>query len=135
MIETLIGTTILPAILPALTDGLKLGIRKVLGAPMTKPKTVEEEVKLIQANTERLRAIAELDKPEVGIHPFVANYRALFRYVLATLVIGSTMLLTFVSLDDPTVKNYTITYMFDMARSAFFFAYGDRVYRNLKKGG
>lgn len=122
-------TTLLPALITPMADGLRGAISRWTGGAGAKPQNVNEAIKLMEAKTERLRALADLDKPAGNISPWVANLRASSRYIAAFMVIlngcgqaawGS----------DPATVALSIT----MAESGFFFLFGDRVYLHLKRG-
>lgn len=127
MIELLL-TTVLPALLPAVGDGIKAGINKLTGTAPATPQTVEDAIALMQAQTERLRALAELDKPAGAIAPWVANLRASSRYVAVFILILNGIGQAAWG-NDPTVINLSL----QMAQSGFFFLFGDRVYLHLKR--
>lgn len=136
-------TLLLPAIAPAAMDILKnvgTGVtQKLFGG--TKPVSVAEQIQLMQAETERLKAVAELDKPSENISPWVANLRGSFRYIAAAAIIIFTFILTlifvFMTYSDP--KNTNIEYIIpfvdmfaQLSASVFSFMFGDRVYIGLK---
>ena len=119
---------ILPALLPALADGFRGLFQKLFGG--TKPISVDEQVKLMQAEIEKLKAIAELDKPYGEISRWVADLRASFRYLAAGVIILTTVISLFV----PGVNPDFVNLMLQLTASVFSFMFGDRVYLHLKKG-
>ena len=72
---------VIPALIPALADGIRGVFGKLTGGAGAKPQNVEEQIKLMAAENERLKALAELDKPAENISPWVADLRASFRYI------------------------------------------------------
>lgn len=122
-------TLILPALLPVLADGARGLFSRITGGAGARPSNVKEAIELMQAETAKLKVIAELDKPNGTISPWVADLRASFRYLAAALILLTTMGLAMV---DPT--NAVLVPLLDMAASVFAFMFGDRVYMALKKG-
>jgi len=137
---TALLSLILPALLPAVADGAKGLFQKFFGG--TKPINVDEQIKLMGAETEKLKVIAELDKPSENISKWVADLRASFRYVAAGLIILTTMLLAityflagllFASSTNAMNLVYPLLTMFlELTGSVFSFMFGDRVYLSLK---
>lgn len=130
---------ILPALLPAVSDGLKGVFQKFFGG--TKPVNVDEQIKLMQAETEKLKVIAELDKPAANISVWVADLRASFRYLAAGFILLSAMgfvvyYFRLVNIDPANPALATLLPILDMllqlAASVFSFMFGDRVYLGLK---
>lgn len=132
-------TMILPALLPAVTDGLKGLFGKFFGN--AEPVNVDDKIKLMNCEVEKLKALAAIDAPSANISVWVADLRASFRYIAAGIIIASTM--TFVLLyfwfcyADP--KNTALPLimpildvLLQMAGSVFSFMFGDRLYLNLK---
>ena len=133
---------VLPALLPAVADGLKGVFQKFFGG--TKPVNVDEQIKLMQAETEKLRVIAELDKPSDKISVWVADLRASFRYLAAGFILISTMMFVafyfFLVTNDPkNVALVTLMPVLDillqLSASVFSFMFGDRLYLGLKGKG
>lgn len=128
MLELLL-TTVIPGLLPVVGDGIKTVINKVTGNNPAVPQSVDDAIALMAAQTERLRALAEIDKPAGNISPWVADLRASSRYIAVFLLItngiGQGIWGT-----DPQV----VLMSGQMAQSAFFFLFGDRVYLHLKRG-
>lgn len=117
---------ILPAVLPAVIDAVKVGAGKLAGVP---PRTVEDEVKLMNARTARMKAVAELDKPADNISPWVANLRASSRYLAVLALVANG-----IGQAAFGVNQQTVALSVELAQSAFAFLFGDRVYLHLRKG-
>ena len=114
---------VVPALIPAVADGLRGVFNKLTGGAGAKPANVEEQIKLMAAENERLKALAELDKPAENISPWVADLRASFRYVAGGLIIlgaVSTLYLPADLLVQDAIWN--------LAGSVFAFLFGDRMY-------
>jgi len=121
--------TLVTALLPAVSDGVRGLINKWTGGAGAKPANVEEAVKLMGAEVDRLRALAELDKPE-GVSTWVANIRALQRPTAVLLILISWIGVGFWSQDENLI-NITS----NLAASVVFYLFGDRTYMYFKKGG
>lgn len=126
MIETIL-TTIVPALLPAAADAIKLGVRKLTGAS-EKPATMEERIELEKLDIEKLKALATLDAPGGQPSQWVIDLRASSRYLAVYLIMLNfyAVIYTGQSLD-------IIQLSAQLASSAFFFLFGDRVYLHLKQ--
>lgn len=124
---------ILPAFVPVVSDGLKGVFRKLTGGDPAEPQNVQEQISIITAGTERLKALAELDRPNGEISGWVADLRASFRYILAGLIIASAMATgLYLAATEPELKKLVFLASLEMAGSAFSFVFGDRMYRHLK---
>ncbi|OIP35447.1 MAG: hypothetical protein AUK27_04725 [Deltaproteobacteria bacterium CG2_30_66_27] len=119
---------VVPALIPAVADGLRGIFSRLTGGAGAKPQNVEEQIKLTTAENERLKALAELDKPSENISPWVADLRASFRYVAGGLIIlgaVSTLYLPADLLVQDAIWN--------LAGSVFAFLFGDRMYFKFAK--
>ena len=114
---------VLPALIPAIADGLRGVFSKLTGGAGAKPQNVEEQIKLMTAENERLKALAELDRPSEKISPWVANLRASFRYIAGGLIIMGAMSTLYVRTDL-----YLQDVVWNLAGSVFAFLFGDRMY-------
>jgi hypothetical protein len=120
-------TLLLPALAAPIADVVKSLTRKWGGV------TVDDEIKLIKANSDRAMALAELDRPADGVSKWVADLRASFRYVLA----GSLVLLAAVSglycmVSVPELRPLVVSSYLDMTGAAFSFIFGERIYFRIK---
>ena len=119
---------VVPALIPAVADGLRGVFSRLTGGAGAKPQNVEEQIKLMTAENERLKAVAELDKPAENISPWVADLRASFRYIAGGLIIlgaVSTLYLPADLLVQDAIWN--------LAGSVFAFLFGDRMYFKFAK--
>ena len=114
---------VVPALIPAVADGLRGVFNKLTGGAGAKPANVEEQIKLMAAENERLKALAELDRPSEKISPWVADLRASFRYVAGGLIIISAVSTLFFNA-DLLVQDA----VWNLAGSVFAFLFGDRMY-------
>lgn len=121
-------TLILPAIVPALTDGVRGLIAKFTGNGGAQPQNVAETIQLMQAQTDRVRALAEIDKPTGDVSPWVADLRASFRYFAILLIWVTTAAAIFAQVDKALVL-----VLLDMTGASMSFIIGERMYLSLKK--
>lgn len=126
-------TTLLPALIPGLSDGIRAIIRRIGGPEASEPANVEEKIKLQDADTKRLEAIAKLDTLTGTPSQWVIDLRGAFRYVAAGFVLFWTFsAMIYIAVTQPDLRPIILSASFDLGQSAFFFAFGDRVYRTLK---
>lgn len=124
---------VLPALVPAVADGVRGLFRKFAGGEPSEPQSVQERVSLIQADTERLKAMAEIDRPYGEISRWVSDLRASFRYILAGLIVlAATAICSYLAALEPALRKVIALAFIEMAGSAFSFVFGDRMYRHLK---
>jgi len=116
---------ILTAILPALTDILKKGADRLISG---RKVSVQEEIELMKADAEKLKALAELDRADDGISRWVANFRASFRYVFCALILLVTTVAIFAG-----VKEEFVMYLLDLLSGVTFFLIGHRTYQFILK--
>jgi len=114
---------VIPALIPALADGLRGIFSRLTGGAGAKPQNVEEQIKLMAAENERLKALAELDKPAENISPWVADLRASFRYIAGGLIILAAVSSLYVRVDL-----FLQDVVWNLAGSVFAFLFGDRMY-------
>jgi len=114
---------VVPALIPAVADGLRGVFSRLTGGAGAKPQNVEEQIKLMAAENERLKALAELDKPSENISPWVADLRASFRYIAGCLIILAAVSSLYVRTDL-----YLQDAVWNLAGSVFAFLFGDRMY-------
>lgn len=129
---------LLPALLPVAADALK-GIfgglsRLIVGETGTKPQNVDEYVKMQQADIERMKALAELDKPAANISTWVADLRASFRYIGAGIIIlCGAFVVIYDAMAPGQVSEIGYNTITTLMGSVFSFMFGDRVYLGLKQ--
>lgn len=114
---------VVPALIPAVADGLRGVFNKLTGNAGAKPANVEEQIKLMAAENERLKALAELDRPAENISSWVADLRASFRYIAGGLIIVSAVSTLYFNA-DLLVQDA----VWNLAGSVFAFLFGDRMY-------
>ena len=119
-------TALISALIPVGVEGAKQVINKAVGGP--KPTTIDEQIKLEQADIARLEAVAKLDNPYGTPSQWVVDLRASARYIAAWAVIlgGGAVLFTGA---DIQVKALAV----EAISVAFGFLFGTRIVANLKK--
>lgn len=118
---------LLPALVPVASDAIRGIVGKWTGGAGAQPQNVAEAIQLMQAETERLKAVAELDKPSENISKWVADLRGSFRYIAASLII----LAAIASLYTPMPPEY-VGLVWDAAGSVWAFIFGERLLLKLK---
>jgi hypothetical protein len=115
LIETIVG-----ALLPVAVESGKQLITKWVGG--VKPTTIDEQIKLDQAEVARLEALARLDTPVGTPSQWVIDLRASARYVgaLAVIAVGISALYV------PVEENIR-TLALEAANIAFGFLFGSRI--------
>lgn len=78
--EAILVSTLLPAIVDLFKSGIGAAGRKWIGL------SVDDQIKLEQANVTRLQALANLDNPHGTPSQWVVDLRGAFRYVGALVV-------------------------------------------------
>ena len=114
---------VVPALIPAVADGLRGVFSRLTGGVGAKPQNVEEQIKLMTAENERLKALAELDRPAENISPWVADLRASFRYIAGCLIILAAISSLYIRVDL-----FLQDAVWNLAGSVFAFLFGDRMY-------
>ena len=120
---------ILPAVVPALTDGVRGIFAKLTGGAGGTPQNVNERIQLMQAETERLKALAEIDKPAGEPSKWVVDVRAIFRYAAITLIWLATIFAVF----TPSVEQGIVIMLLELSGACMSFVIGERMYLSLKK--
>jgi len=123
--------TLLPALLPVGTDLIKSGVSKILGTPPVEPQTFAERLDEKRLDIDKLKALAELDRPAGNVSKWVSDFRASFRYIAVGLIVLAALVYNFLPV---TYQNpLSLDYLNQLSASATFFIIGDRVYLGLKQ--
>jgi len=120
---------IFPAVIPVLADGVRGIFAKFSGGAGGTPQNVDERIKLMEAETARLQALADIDKPSGEPSKWVTDFRASFRYVAILLIWIATITAVFTSSVTP---NITLM-LLDLSGACMSFVIGERMYLTLKK--
>ena len=127
----MLWTTILPMLLPALTDGLRGVFAKITGGAGGNPQNVDERIKLMAADTERLKALSDIDKPEGSTSQWVTDFRAMFRYVSILMI----WIITAIAIFTPAIPQTLTSSLLDLSGATMSFIIGERMYFNMRNGG
>ena len=122
-------SVLFPALLPALTDGVRGIFAKFTGGAGGTPQNVAERSQLMQAESDRLKALAEIDKPVGEPSLWVIDLRASFRYVSIILIWLTTIGAVF----TPSVEHSITILLLDLSGACMSFVIGERMYLSLKK--
>lgn len=120
----MIPVSLIAALAPAAIDAVKSlfgGIARKVGG-----LSVDDEIKLGNANIEKLKALAGLDNPVGNPSQWVVDLRASFRYIGAavSMVIGGLVLFYAPGEIKPLG--------FDLIAAPYSFIFGERLYLGLK---
>ncbi|MFZ3288045.1 MAG: hypothetical protein WA191_14525 [Telluria sp.] len=118
---------IFPALVPALTDGLRSIIGKFTGGAGAQPQNVDEAIRMMEAQTARVQALAALDQLPDGAARWVLNLRGSFRYLMTGGVLAATIVATYVKMETPI-----LLLLFDLSGASMSFIIGERMYLNLR---
>lgn len=127
MFETMIAGALLPAAIDLIKGAGGAISRKFLGL------SVDDQIKLQNADVERLKALAELDNPFGTPAQWVVDLRGSFRYVAAIVVIltGAGVLYTGLRYQTADVVDMG----FSLVGLPFAFIFGERLVLGLKGPG
>ena len=123
-------TTIIPMVIPALTDVFRGIGAKITGGAGGQPQNVEERIKLMQADTERLKALAGVDSPQGTPSQLVVDFRASFRYVAVLLI----WIITGAALFTPQIPAVLTGMLLDLSGATMSFIIGERMYFKMTGG-
>lgn len=121
-------TLVLPALVPVFADGVRALFTRFTMGSGAQPANVEERIKLMQAEAQKLAALAALDAPGAAVAPWVQNFRASFRYFAVAAIVLSTLLAVFVE-----VESAAVLVLLDLTGAAMSFIIGERMYLHLRR--
>lgn len=116
----MIVETILSALVPVGADAIKQIVTRFTGG--IRPASVDEQIRLMQAENDRSKAMAQLDQPGGTPSQWAIDLRASSRYIGALVVIGCGVGSLFIEVDD---KIRTLA--LEAANIAFGFLFGSRI--------
>ena len=122
-------SVLFPALLPALTDGVRGIFAKFTKGAGGNPVNVNERIQLMQAETARLQALAEIDKPSGEPSRWVTDLRSSFRYIAIIIIWLATVSAVF----TPTIPEAITLIMLDLSGACMSFVIGERMYLTLRK--
>jgi hypothetical protein len=121
-------TLILPALVPAFADGLRGLFARWTQGKGAQPQTTDEAIKLMQAQTERVKALAELDALSPNASPWVADVRGVFRYAAVGSILAATLTGALVGIDPQA-----LAVMLDLSGASMAFIIGERMYLQVRR--
>ena len=119
----------LPALVPAFTDGVRGIFAKFTGGAGGQPQNMQERIQLIQAETEKLKALSSLDMPSGEPSKWIIDLRACYRYVIITMILITTIFVVY----SPSINSGVVAVFLDMTGACMSFIIGERMYLGLKK--
>lgn len=122
-------SAIIPALLPAAADGLRGVIARFTGSAGSRPQNVAEVIQLMQADTARLQALAELDRPAGNVSQWVADVRAMQRPAAVVIVLGAYVVGVSAWAELPAGL---LDQLGVYAQMVTFYLFGDRSYAYLR---
>lgn len=124
---------LLPALIPVVSDGLRGAFSRLTGGWGVKPQNVSELITLMQADTERLKALADIDRPSGNISTWVANIRAMQRPIAVVVIVGGYFLALLFG-NALHIQAPAVEVLGNYAQMVTFYLFGDRSYMYLKGG-
>lgn len=109
--------SLLAAFAPVAIDAGKAVVNRWIAPDKIKPMTVAEAIQLEQVDIDRLKALAELDRPAENISQWVADFRAAMRPGIAVIVAFAWAIRP----DDPATAFG--------AQCVWFYLFGERTMR------
>jgi len=120
---------ILPALVPAFSDGVRGIFAKLTGGAGGQPQNMQERISLIQAETEKLKALAALDTPIGEPSKWIVDLRACYRYVIITFILIATICVVY----STNISLSVVSVFLDMTGACMSFIIGERMYLAIKK--
>jgi len=121
IVESIIG-----ALVPVGIEGIKQAMTRFFGG--VKATSIEDQIKLDNNEVEKIKALAELDKPIGQPSQWVVDLRASARYIGALTVISVGISTLYVPV-EPEIKVIAL----EAANIAFGFLFGSRILAGFRK--
>ena len=121
IVESIIG-----ALVPVGIEGIKQAMTRFFGG--VKATSIEDQIKLDNSEVEKIKALAELDKPIGQPSQWVVDLRASARYIGALTVISVGISTLYVPV-EPEIKVIAL----EAANIAFGFLFGSRILAGFRK--
>jgi hypothetical protein len=102
---------------------------KFTGGAGGQPQNMQERISLIQAETEKLKALADLDTPNGEPSKWIMDLRACYRYVIITFILLATIAVVY----SPNVPVSIVAVFLDMTGACMSFIIGERMYLSIKR--
>lgn len=120
-------TILAPAILPAAADAVRGLVAKFTGSAGAQPQNVAETIQLMEAQTKRVQALAELDRLPDGASKWVVDLRGSFRYIVCGGVVAAAVAGVLVGVDEAAGL-----VLLDLGGACMSFIIGERMYIKLR---
>ncbi len=120
---------VLPSLIPVAVDGVRAVVNRFSKGAAAKPSNPDEVVKLMQAETDRLKALAEIDAGG-ETYAWVEAVRKLQRPVYGLVALTAYI----VAISTDAEPNVTMQ-IGEWAQMFGFYLFGDRTYMYLRKDG
>jgi hypothetical protein len=120
------GLTFLAALLPVVSEGVKTIINRFFGS--AQPKTVDDVLKLKEAELRHLEALAQLDKVD-GAAKWVNTLRGAIRPCATILLLGVWAVASFTN----AIPEAHYVLIADLASAAMFYLFGERSMMYIKR--
>jgi hypothetical protein len=120
-------TILAPAILPAAADAVRGIVAKFTGSAGAQPQNVAETIQLMEAQTKRVQALAELDRLPDGASKWVVDLRGSFRYIVCGGVVGAAVVGVLTGVDEAAGL-----VLLDLGGACMSFIIGERMYIKLR---
>ena len=120
-------TILAPAVVPAVADAVRGLVAKFTGSAGAQPQNVAETIQLMEAQTKRVQALAELDRLPDGASKWVVDLRGSFRYIVCGGVVGAAVVGVLSGVDEAAGL-----VLLDLGGACMSFIIGERMYLNLR---
>jgi hypothetical protein len=124
---TALLSLLIPSLIPTLADAVRGIIGKFTGGAGAAPQNVDEAIKMMNAETAKMQALAALDAPAPNVSKWVADLRASTRYIIAILVVINAVAVVYV----PGIPTNYVDLSTTLAGSVWAFLFGERMYIKL----
>lgn len=127
VLEGLLASVVAPAVIDLFKNGLGALTRKWVGL------SVDEQIKIQNADVEKLKALAELDNPHGTPSQWVIDLRASFRYIGAGVCILAGLCVVYLGIQLQQAE--VLEMGASLVSMPFGFIFGERMYLGFKGFG
>lgn len=127
LLESLLASVVAPAAIDLVKNTLGAISRKWAGL------SVDDQIKLQNADVEKLKALAELDNPHGSPSQWVVDLRASFRYIGAGVCILAGMMVAYLGIQKDVEA--VLDAGLQLVSMPFGFIFGERLYLGIKGFG
>ena len=121
-------TLLLPSLVPVFADSIRGLVAKITGTAGSQPQNVTEAIALMEAQSKRLQAMAQLDAPIGTVSQWVADLRGSFRYIAVGSIVLATLAGAYVGIEPAA-----LAVLLELTGASMSFIIGERMYLGLKK--